>query len=101
MNKLYLVFVWEDVEPEIQGPYADEDERDAAAGLFRAEEGDEHGIYRLDVNAQGEPSIDSFGGGEMDDLEDAGQWLLDHTIQASADAHLESDYEDRYQSDFE
>lgn len=104
MSKRYLVFVWGDVEPEIMGPFTDADDRNAMAGMIRAREGDEHGLYRLDIDEQGVPSIGAFGGGEMEELQDAAQWLIDHSRvdpdiveggQKAWDAYLEQDYEDR------
>ena len=56
MLERYLIFVWGDVEPEIKGPFKDEDERNAEARRLRQTEGDENGIYPLDI-VDGKPVI--------------------------------------------
>lgn len=62
MNR-YLLIVWHDIEPQLEGPFDNDEARLARAREVR-EESDEHGVYRL--NAQGEASVDSFGGFEID-----------------------------------
>lgn len=46
----YLIFVWGDVSPTILGPFDTIELRDEEAQRLRTEEGDEHGIYSLDIN---------------------------------------------------
>lgn len=64
----YLLFVWGDVEPEIHGPYANEEERDRDAIKFKYEEGDAHGIYAVNVDwSQHYVGVDPYSGGFFDD----------------------------------
>ena len=65
-TQLWLVVVWADVEPSLLGPYPDEAARDRAARKYRKDEGDEHGIYPLDIRGTGKPAIDSYSGGFFD-----------------------------------
>jgi hypothetical protein len=66
----YLIFVWGDVEPSLRGPYKTDGSRLTAARSLRRNEGDENGLYRLDVQVtkagKAKVRIDSFSGGEMD-----------------------------------
>lgn len=57
----YLIFVWGDTEPEVMGPYATEETRDAKARWLRKTEGDAHGIYLLDI-VDGVPKVDAYSG---------------------------------------
>ena len=59
--------MWGDVEPSLLGPYASEADRDKAAREYREEEGDEHGIYPLDILGSGKPVIDSYSGAFFDE----------------------------------
>lgn len=77
----YLLAIWEDVEPELHGPIATDEERDAKAGSFRIDEGEEHGLYRLDIDANGIPSVSGFSGIEMDELVEA---AANAPVEASA-----------------
>ena len=70
--KKYLVFVEDDVEPSIRGPYSKEIDRDQAAKVLKKEFGDQHGIFALDIK-KGVPSIWSFSGGFFDDGGDEGK----------------------------
>lgn len=56
----YLLVVWCDIEPEIQGPFDTEEERDIKAREIRREEGDEHGLFMLD--AEGEVEVNAYSG---------------------------------------
>lgn len=64
----YLVIVFGDVDPYLRGPYKTDATRLAAARRHRKEEdGDlNDGMYRLDIDAQGRPTIGAFSGGELD-----------------------------------
>ena len=68
MKKYYLVIVWGDVEPGIFGPFPTHIERDKYAKLVWKEEGDEHGLYPLDIVAEGveEVEIVAYPGGFFD-----------------------------------
>jgi hypothetical protein len=63
---MWLVFVWEDVEPSLLGPFDNDEERLEAALVVRKKDGKDHGLYRLNINKEGLPEIDSFSGGELD-----------------------------------
>jgi len=57
----WLVVVWGDVEAEVKGPFATSADRDAEAKTFRKKEGDEHGLYPLEVMGA-KPIISSYTG---------------------------------------
>ena len=40
----YVLMVWNDIEPELHGPFDDPDERDAQARVLRKEHGNDHGV---------------------------------------------------------
>ena len=61
--KKYLLVVWGDVEPEILGPYDDEESRGARAIEIRREHGDGHGIFRLSAEAIGAIEVSAFSNG--------------------------------------
>lgn len=50
MNQRFLLIIWNDVEPEVFGPYATTGERDDAARRMREQNGDKHGIFPLDLS---------------------------------------------------
>ncbi|OPL17189.1 MAG: hypothetical protein AVO38_06250 [delta proteobacterium ML8_D] len=56
----YVLVVWGDVSPDLQGPFTDEPQRDTRARQLKAEYGDEHGIYALDVDSEGRPTVRSY-----------------------------------------
>ena len=62
----YLLVMHGDVEPELRGPFTD-DERTDRARLWRKENGDEDGLFRVD--AAGHVEIASFTGAEVDEWE--------------------------------
>ena len=66
---LWLLVIVGDCAPETSGPFGDDAERLRAARAYRAREGDEDGLFRLDVDATGRPSVEAFGGGELDACE--------------------------------
>ncbi len=66
-TKRYLVVVYGDVEPRLRGPFKTDATRLAAARKHRREEGNEDGLFRLDIDAKGRPSIWPYSGGEMSD----------------------------------
>lgn len=57
----YLVFVWGDLEPEMKGPFGTDEARDVEAKRLREEEGDQHGIYPLDIKG-GKLEIGTYSG---------------------------------------
>ena len=63
MDKLYLVFVNNDIDPEIIGPFWTGECRDARAKKLRADYGDSNGIYMLSIDSvSGLPAIYSYSG---------------------------------------
>ena len=61
--RLYLLNLWGDVEPELSGPFKDEQDRVEAARDYRRAHGPEDGLFRVD--ATGSVKVDSFTGGEL------------------------------------
>lgn len=66
-TKYFLVTVWNDIEPECEGPFKTEDERDQRAKDFREEEGDRHGIYWLNIKGD-KIEIGAYSGGFFEGL---------------------------------
>lgn len=66
---MYLVAVWGNVEPSLQGPFGSEEERVQAAKDFLNENGGEgqNGVFRLEIDEEGKPSVSSFVNAEMED----------------------------------
>jgi hypothetical protein len=62
----YLVTVWGDVEPAIEGPFPTAIARNKAAARFKMKE--EGGVFKLDIDERGKPAIDSYSCAEMDKL---------------------------------
>ena len=76
--KPYLLLMFGDVDPDVFGPYRDEDERTQAARRYRAENGTDDGLFRVDSSH--EPAITAFSGAELDvkcNPDYAGPWRLD------------------------
>ena len=63
----YLLVMHGDVEPELRGPFSTAADRDDAARLWRKENGDDDGLFRVD--AAGHVEIASFTGAEVDEWE--------------------------------
>ena len=65
MKNYYLIMVWDDVEPELFGPFPTHIERDAKAQEIREEDGSEHGLFPLDIVAEEltEIEIGAYSGG--------------------------------------
>ena len=73
---LYLIIVWNDVEPELHGPFYTQQERDNAAKeiCLRDPEG-RNGLFRLDQNARlsgGGLTVTSFSGAETEEWRNIG-----------------------------
>lgn len=62
--KYYVLFIYEDVEPQLRGPYASRRLRDEAAKKLRATEGEDHGIYKLETT--GRCSVEPYRGDFFD-----------------------------------
>lgn len=59
--KYYILLVWEDIEPQIRGPYKDAANRDLYAKRLRHKCGaEEHGVFALDVNRNGKPKVSAY-----------------------------------------
>lgn len=58
----YLLFVWEDVEPELIGPFDTIEERDSEAKKYREEHGNEHGYYPLQITKGCQIEVGCFSG---------------------------------------
>lgn len=56
----YVLIVWEDIEPELIGPFQTPEERNERARKLRAEHGPDHGVYP--VESAGVVTIDSYTG---------------------------------------
>ena len=63
-DRLYLLCMWGDVDPQVCGPYRDERERTEAAQDSRRAHGEANGLYRVDAN--GSLRVSSFTGGELE-----------------------------------
>ena len=70
MINYYLLFVEDDINPEIIGPFSSASTRDMAAIEFRGGRGIAHGYFPLDVDNDGKPTIDTYSGGFFMDLGD-------------------------------
>jgi hypothetical protein len=62
-QKYWVLIVWNDIEPELHGPYENEDERDSHAKELKKEHGNDHGIFPLDVNDEGLPEVGAYPAG--------------------------------------
>jgi hypothetical protein len=70
MNDIYLLVIYGDIEPELLGPFKDEDERDMKALDIRKDEGNQHGIFMLTVEeTTHKPEVDAYSGGFFEDAE--------------------------------
>ena len=67
----YLFLVQDDVDPEIQGPFVSEAERNEAAREYRAE-GFDGGIFPMEITSSEEPvtvSTDAYSGEFFEEVE--------------------------------
>lgn len=68
----FVLYVWQDVEPQMQGPFYDADARNVKARELRQKEGpDEGGIYWLDIDEDGIATAGPYTGGFLDDVKEA------------------------------
>lgn len=61
--KYYVLFVRNDIEPELHGPFSRATIRDNRAKALKVEHGNDHGVFPLNVNARGLPKIGAYSGG--------------------------------------
>lgn len=59
-SAFYVLFVCNDIEPQLHGPFDDPDERDDHARTLRRQHGDDHGIFPLDIDDDGVPSTSAY-----------------------------------------
>ena len=71
-TQLYLVVVWGDVEPSIEGPFVDEVKRaDRAVEIRKGPDGRDHGLYALEIKDAVPEFSPGSCFGDSDDEEDA------------------------------
>ena len=58
----YLLFLWNDVEPQLHGPFPTENIRDEKAKELRQKEGEEHGYFPLEITTGSEITVNSYPG---------------------------------------
>lgn len=58
----YLITIWDNLEPQLIGPFPSEEMRDDKAIDFRQEFGKDHGIYPLSIDGPGKPTIETYSG---------------------------------------
>ena len=68
----YVLVVWDDISPDLQGPFANEGQRNKRASELKAEYGDEHGIYALEVDSEGRPTVSSYLAGFFEHVREGG-----------------------------
>jgi len=68
VTKLYSVVIEGDVEPAILDEYVNDEQRVKAARKYRKQHGDEDGLFRLNIDENGDPELESFGALEIDDV---------------------------------
>ena len=62
----YLLHIVGDTEPDLHGPYPTKAVRDDAARRIKLSRGDEDGLYRLDMSAEGVPLVRPYGASELE-----------------------------------
>lgn len=62
--RYFVLFIWQDVEPTLYGPYDSEEQRDVKAQLLRQEDPDDppSGIYPAEIDEAGQLRIDTYSG---------------------------------------
>lgn len=89
VNGLYLIHVFEDVDPEQLGPFESEYVRTQNARRIRRERGDRDGIYVLDIK-DGKPEVCSFAGCALDvpyKCKHCGDLLADDEVREHCAGH--------------
>jgi hypothetical protein len=61
--KYYLIMVWQDIEPELHGPFRSVGMRNNHAKALRREHGKDHGLFPLNITAKGLAKVGSYTGG--------------------------------------
>lgn len=57
--RYYVLLIWEDVEPDLYGPYT-KAIRDRTARELKKEHGNRSGIFALDSSASGKLTVSSY-----------------------------------------
>ena len=69
IDRIYLLYLWRLVAPEVKGPYENDKQRLRTARRIRKREGDCHGLYRLTLVDDDQlgirPVVKSFEPGEL------------------------------------
>jgi hypothetical protein len=67
----YLLVVAGDVKPDLRGPYNVPETRDEAAKAHRRDDPEmDDGLYPLDIDARGKPTVGSYCSSDFDDEEE-------------------------------
>ena len=78
--RYFVLFIWQDVEPTVYGPYDDPRQRDVKALQLRADDPDDppSGIYPADLDEAGRLDVGTYSGGFFDEAaarpEQVGLW---------------------------
>jgi hypothetical protein len=59
----HVLIVYDDIEPELVGPFDTFQARDERSKELKRQHGNEHGIFTLDVDAKGTPSVGAYPAG--------------------------------------
>ena len=68
----YLLIMHSDIEPEVIGPYEDEEQRDKAALAYRAEHGRDDGVFMLTTGDKDVPAVEAYCGGFFAGVDEIG-----------------------------
>ena len=58
----YLLFIFDDVEPHLHGPFPTQKSRDEKAKQLRHSEGEQHGYFPIEITKGCKVSINSYSG---------------------------------------
>jgi hypothetical protein len=64
----YLLHIVGDVDPDLHGPYPTERIRDNTARRLKRRCGDEDGLFRLDIDSAGHPSVEPYAVRELSEV---------------------------------
>ena len=68
-ERLFLIFIWGDVEPHVHGPFPCKEDRDNKALTLRAEYGEEAGYFPATITAEGQLIVDVYSGEFFEDAD--------------------------------
>ena len=72
----YILMVWEDIEPDLHGPFLTAELRDERAHALRREHGPDHGYYPLTLTPGQTLTCGSYSGAFFEPDEDDGEEVL-------------------------